>query len=411
VFLDALAARNPALLDAAADLHRRGVLPPDCYVIDRDAVAANAALLAAAGRAAGLRLWFVAKQFGRNPELIRAITEHLPAAAAIDLPEARVLRAAGAFSGNLGHLVQIPAGAVDEAVSWSPEAITVFDLDNARRIGAAAHRRGIVQPVLIRLAPAAEPASEPGLDSNSAHPGQEGGVPAEDPYRVLEFAAELARLDGVRPAGVTAFPCLHADPGGPARPTENLRQASRARLALERAGHGPQLLSAPGVNSVSTLPLLAEYGATHAEPGHALTGTTPLHTGTDDTATNPEIPALLYLTEIAHTLPDGRPAVFGGGFYPRGHARTALVVGRDGGRLRLPVEPQPAVPAIDYYRLLGAPPPGVRLRAGDPALLCFRTQIFTTRSTVAVLAGLGSGRVRVAARHDALGRPLGRPLG
>ncbi len=72
MFLDTVLARNPRLIDCAADLHRTGAVEPDTYVLDLDAVEANAALLAKAARRQRLGLWFVAKQIGRNPELVRA---------------------------------------------------------------------------------------------------------------------------------------------------------------------------------------------------------------------------------------------------------------------------------------------------------------------------------------------------
>ncbi|MCP9955272.1 hypothetical protein LUX33_47580 [Actinomadura madurae] len=85
MFLTATLARNPRLVEAAAGLHRTGRIPPDTYLIDLDAVAANAAALAAVAAAHDVRLWPVFKQVGRNPHVIRTVAEHLPLAAAIDL--------------------------------------------------------------------------------------------------------------------------------------------------------------------------------------------------------------------------------------------------------------------------------------------------------------------------------------
>lgn len=95
MFLDAVLARNPALVDVAVSLHRSGAVPPDTYVIDADTVEANAALLAGEAERLGLSLWFVVKQIGRNPALIRAIARHIPRFAAIDPYEARLLHEAG----------------------------------------------------------------------------------------------------------------------------------------------------------------------------------------------------------------------------------------------------------------------------------------------------------------------------
>ncbi|MFM9366519.1 alanine racemase [Streptomyces sp. Da 82-17] len=386
MFLTSVLARNPALVGAAADLHRSGAIPPDTYVVDLDAVEENAALLAEAAGRAGLGLWFVVKQIGRNPELIRAVARHIPRSAAIDPPEADALHAAGARPGNLGHLVQLPRRALPALLARRPEAVTVFDADNARAVSDAARELGFVQDVLVRVEGAAE----------ATFPGQEGGVPLAG---LDAFAAAVERLDGVRIAGVTAFPCLRCDPStGLPEPTPNLRLAGRARELLSARGHGPRLkLSAPGVTCAATLDLLAAHGATHGEPGHALTGTTPLH-AVD--ARQPERPAYVYVSEVAHTLADGRPALFGGGFYPRGGVRSALLP-RTGERLAV----QEAPPGhIDYYRLLAAPT-GPRARLGDTAVLAFRTQMFVTRSTVAVVAGLSRAAPRLVGLYDSYGRP------
>jgi predicted amino acid racemase len=228
------------------------------------------------------------------------------------------------------------------------------------------------------------------------YPGQEGGVPLDG---LDTFAAAAEELPGIRIAGVTAFPCVLCDPatGAPA-PTPNFTLALKAREELASRGHQGLGLSAPSATSMATLPLLAELGATHGEPGHSLTGTTPLHAADPG---QPERPAYVYVTEVAHTLADGRPALFGGGFYARAGIRSALLP-RTG--LRLPVQDAPAE-NIDYYRLLDAPAsPGVR--AGDTAVLAFRTQIFVTRSTVAVVSGLSTGKPRLTGLYDAQGRAL-----
>ncbi|MGY0018970.1 alanine racemase [Streptomyces sp. cg35] len=387
MFLDSLITRNPELIDAAADLHRRGAIPPDTYVMDLDAIEGNAALLAAEAERLGLTLWFVVKQLGRNPELIKAIARHIPKYAAIDPPEARTLHAAGAQAGNLGHLVQIPHRALPEMLAWRPETVTVYDLANARAVSEAARELGFVQDVLIRLEGA----------EGTVYPGQEGGVPLAG---IDGFAEAVEGLAGVRIAGVTAFPCVLCDPAtGMPGPTPNFDIALKARQALAARGHEDLKLSAPSATSMATLPLLAELGATHGEPGHSLTGTTPLHARD---LGQPEKPAYVYVTEIAHTLADGRPAVQGGGFYPRSHIKSALLP-RTG--LRLPVQTAPPE-NIDYYRLLDAPEAGADVRLGDTALLAFRTQIFVTRSTVAVVGGLSTGAPRLVGLYDAQGKAV-----
>ncbi|WP_030267120.1 alanine racemase [Streptomyces violens] len=398
MFLDAVLHRNPELVTFAAELHDSGAIPPDTYVMDLDAIESNAELLAREADRLGLSLWFVVKQIGRNPELIAAIARHIPRFTAIDPPEARVLHAAGAQAGNLGHLVQIPSRALPEMLAWRPETVTVYDLANARAVSDAATRLGFVQDVLIRLegaAGAVYPGQEGGVRLGGATDGSEAPGRAGGPDGLDAFITEAERLSGIRVAGVTAFPCVLCDPDtGEPRPTPNFALARAAVERLAARGYTDLKLSAPSATSMATLPLLARLGATHGEPGHALTGTTPLHAV--DHA-QPEQPAYVYVSEVAHMLADGRPALYGGGFYARGGAREALIP-RTGARLR--VEDAPAA-NIDYYRLLA---PG-DARVGDTAVLAFRTQIFVTRSSVAVVAGLSSGAPKLSGLYDPLGRP------
>ena len=94
------------------------------------------------------------------------------------------------------------------------------------------------------------------------------------------------------------------------KPTPNLETLRRAAEALADAGRGRIEVNAPGTTSSATVQALAEAGATQIEPGHGLTGTTPLHAVED----LPEIPAVVYLTEVSH-LAGGEAFCFGGGLY------------------------------------------------------------------------------------------------
>jgi predicted amino acid racemase len=61
------------------------------------------------------------------------------------------------------------------------------------------------------------------------------------------------------------------------KPTPNLRTLEKAAEALQAAGRKGVEINALGTTSAEILPMLAAAGATHIEPGHGLTGTTPLH--------------------------------------------------------------------------------------------------------------------------------------
>ena len=79
-------------------------------------------------------------------------------------------------------------------------------------------------------------------------------------------------------------------------PTPNLHTLVQARDQLAKSGIAIEQLNAPSATSCTSLPLLAEYGVTHAEPGHALTGTIPANQQGDQ----PERIAMLWLSEISH---------------------------------------------------------------------------------------------------------------
>lgn len=379
MFLNAVQRRNPGLLEAALKLHRDHRLPPNTYVLDLDGLEANTRALAAAAGAAGLSLYFMTKQLNRNPQVMQAVAASgIAKGVAVDIDDARAFRKAGVALGHVGHLVQIPRAHLTQMLSWRPEVMTVFSLANARALSEAAVALGRRQDVLLRLA------------GEEVFPGQEGGVDWDELPHVAE---EVAGLPGVRLAGLTAFPCLLAEDGRPT-PTSNLDLLSRAaRLLRDDLGLDIDQVNAPSLTCCSTLPLLRQAGATHGEPGHALTGTTPLHAVSDQ----PEVPALLYLSEVSHRH-RGVAYCFGGGTYSRGHLQRALV-----GTDMRPVAVQAPEPEhIDYYLALQDP----KAEPGEPVLMSFRTQAFTARANLALVAGIRSGRPRLAGLFDRGNQPL-----
>lgn len=369
MFLPITERRNPALIDAAVALHRSGQIDPDTYVIDRDAVGRNSAALAAAADEHGIGLWFVAKQYGRNPLVTATVAASIPAGAAIDHREARMLAGGGAQLGNVGHLVQIPRRRLPGILGLDPAYVTVFDTGNLEAVAEAAAALGRRQPVLLRVRGAPE----------ATFPGQEGGFDPDD----VPGAVELARkLPGVEIAGATGFPCISFDTASRRpRPTATMKRVHAAAEALRADGIDP-LLSLPSHTSVSTIPQIAAAGGRMGEPGHALTGTTPQHAEDPGLA---EQPAMVYVSEIAQL--GTAPSVAGGGFYSRGHER-GLLVDTASGPQHATLHSAPA-DAIDYYRRFDWHAEGVRAQVGDTAVMAFRTQVFVTRSRVAVVSGVG----------------------
>ncbi len=386
MFLDVLLRRNRPFVDAAVELHRAGALPANTYVLDLEAVRHNAATLRAEADRLGLQLFAMSKQVGRNPAFLAALRDaDVDRCVAVDMADARVVHREGVRLAHIGHLVQVARAEVATAAGMRPENWTVFSIEQARLAAAASRELGHEQALLARI-------HAPG---DRFYSGHEGGFPAAE---VRDVAEQLDALDGARFAGVTTFPALLYDPStNLVSPTPNLSTLARA---AEQLGSGVQI-NAPGTTSIAVLEMLARHGATQVEPGHALTGTTPLHAREDLV----ELPAVLYLTEVSHPYGDAAYC-FGGGMYvdpvfPRYPIR-ALVNDR-----LLPAE-LPPPDAIDYYgRLLPVTDP--MPAAGDTVVFGFRIQAFVTRAYVAGIDGVSTGQARLAGIWSAAGDPVSWP--
>ncbi|MGJ3507349.1 alanine racemase [Enemella sp. A6] len=376
MFLDVTLQRNPALVDTAVELHAGGQIPPDTYLLDLDAITVNARSIAEAGKRYGVELWQVGKQFGRNPLVYAAIGAAIPRAAVIDTREIAPILAAGVQLANVGHLVQIPVRQLPTVLAHRPAHVTVIDEQNLRAVSDAAVQVGITQNVLLRVTAAAE----------DLYPGQDGGFDPEDVERMRDLG-----LPGIRIAGVTGFPCvLFDDASGVPRATATADRVLRAASVLE-----DPVINLPSHTSAGSLELLSSLGATVGEPGHALTGTTPEHAVNYEL---PEQPAIVYVSEVALGSPVA--AVFGGGFYPRGHAEKALIV--DKAERKLVRLHKGSAENIDYYRRFDCP--GTSPTVGSTAVMAFRTQLFVVRSLVAVVSGISTGHPEVLGLFDGQGR-------
>ena len=383
MFLEKLKERNPKLLNKALELHASGQIRPDTWVIDLDTLLDNAALILNEAQKNGIALYYMTKQFGRNPFIAQKLQElGYSGAVAVDYKEASVLLKRGVRLGHVGHLVQIPTAGVPEIVNAHPEIITVYSYDKTEHISQEAAKNGRVQPVMLRLWDEEAP----------VYLGQEAG------YNLSQLKGLLWKLEalkGIRMSGITAFPCfLYDDDKRDIVPTKNADVLARAYIWLKEhlPPHTPLQINMPSATCVRTLPLIAEAGGTHAEPGHALTGTTPLHAVTDQ----PEIPAMAYVTEVSHHW--GRSSMlYGGGYYRRGHLRHALAAGKT--TMVYPMDPV----AIDYHFEIDGQFP-----VGTPVIMAFRAQAFVTRSDIAVVQGLHRKRTqdKLLGIFDPLGSQL-----
>ena len=108
---------------------------------------------------------------------------------------------------------------------------------------------------------------------------------------------------------MTTFPALLFDPETRrVRPTPNLATLERGRRGAGRAGRGGVEINAPGTTSIAVFadwPRLAPLRSSPATDCTVPRRSTP--------AGVPELPAVLYVTEVSHAA--GKTYCFGGGLY------------------------------------------------------------------------------------------------
>jgi predicted amino acid racemase len=398
MFLELTRRRNPKLIEASIALHQQGKLPANCYAVDLDAVEKNARRIVQTASKFGMKVYAMTKQIGRNGSFCQAVVRGgIKNSVCVDMECARATHRAGMGIGHIGHLVQIPRFEADAAASLSPEYWTVFNIEKAKEAGAAAKRKGRVQSLLARI-------SAPG---DQFYRGHEGGFPADD---VVEVASQLDDIDGGRFAGIVTFPTQLFD--GETKKvvqTSNLSTLRHAAEALAKAGRTSIEINAPGTTSSEILPMLAEAGATQVEPGHGLTGTTPLHAVED----LPELPAVVYVTEVSHLF-GGEAFCFGGGLYvdpvfPDYPMKALVSREPTSGAPALHKVQIPSPASIDYYGMIEVGS-GKAPDVGETVVFGFRPQAFVTRAYVAGISGCATANPAVETIYDAFGRPANWPI-
>jgi predicted amino acid racemase len=392
MYLNVIEQRNPALIQAAAELHQRGELPPNSYVVDLDTVLANAAFMAEEAARVGIGLYLMTKQVNRNPLVTQAArVAGIPSAVAVELQCALALGRYDLPVGHVGHLVQIPRHSIGTILAMRPEVWTVYSADNARLISERASEMGLRQDILIRVRDRGD----------VMYPNEEGGVWQDE---LDKFVDATSGLEGIRIVGVTGYPGTGYNPHtNRIEPAVNLTHTMRqCAERLRELGCEVLQINAPGASSTRAFQTVADNGGTHAEPGHGLTGMTPLHMY-DLTA--PERPAIVYLNEVSHTF-DGKAYVFGGGFYacdssPVEGDNSAFEIkpwecnaftGRGGEDIldtKVPVDIGSFFGrtrhATDYYGGTLCPKEPVDIKTGDSVVYGFRPQAFTMRANLAVI--------------------------
>ena len=383
MFLNQTMKRNKALVETAFELHRSGQILPDSYVIDVDTFLANAKLMLSEANRYDFKLYFMLKQVGRNPYLARELVKlGYPGVVAVDFKEAQVMMDHQIPIGNVGHLVQIPDRMVKAVVAADPEVITVYSVEKVKTVDRAAAELGKNQAVMLRVY----------AGEDMVYSGQTAGIGLNELEAVARYI--MAECPHVTVKGITSFPCyLYDEALREIVPTNNLATVLAGRDILNRLGLEDLIVNTPSATCTRTIGRMAAAGGNCGEPGHGLSGTTPMHMYQD----MEEIPGVVYVSEISHNFM-GDAYCYGGGHYRRSHVEQALT-GPSFEKSRIVKVVPPSDESIDYHFGIAGECP-----VGDTVIMAFRFQIFVTRSDVVLVRGISKGQPEVVGIYDSQGR-------
>lgn len=395
MFLKRTLEKNKNLIKTCVDLHQKGLIPSNSFVIDIDTFKHNASIIYSEGKKYNLKVFAMTKQIGRCPSALFALKDSgIDTCVCVDMADARAVNANGMKIGHLGHLVQVPMQDTLSAVEMQPLFWTVYNIEKAESISKYLND-GDLQNIMLRVYD----------DGDTFYKGHGGGFHISE----IEHAAKkIEAMKGLRVAGLTTFPTqLFNDEKKIIEHTHNYNTLFNAKEILEKNGFSNLELNAPGTTCSMLFEHMAKDGITQVEPGHGLTGTTPLHAIKD----LPEMPAMVYVSEVSH-IHAGKPYCFGGGMYidpvfPEYDVKAC--VGRDESAIENLVScdiPNPS--AIDYYGILN-PDLSQKVQIGDTAVFGFRGQTFVTRAYMVGVSGISSGNIKVDGIFSTDGRKIGWP--
>lgn len=384
MFLNKTIVRNPQLIETAFYLHRTGVISPDTYIIDVDSILENSHCIYKRAAGLNIKLYCMLKQLGRNPAIARELVNiGFSGVVCVDFRDAQLCLANNIKIGHAGHLTQLPSQCLQRVLLSEPEIITVYSIEKAREINDTCSSLGRRQSIMLRVLG----------EHDYLFPGQYGGFLLTELPAVLKKLSEFPKLD-VR--GVTSFPCfLYNEETNTILPTPNADTVRQGANLIRDLGFDLNQINMPSAACCENLTAIAHAGATHTEPGHGLSGTTPFHAYNDAV----ERPAIVYVSEVTHNIGD-KSYCIGGGRYPRGHLMNALI-GKSIGKSRLTPIIAPDGENIDYHFEVQG-----NSEVGDTAVMSFRTQIFVTRSQVALVKGISTGRPVIEGIYSSQGEKL-----
>lgn len=383
MFLDMIMKRNPELVDFSVSLHQKGHILPDTYVLDLDKIMGNAHKLSMKADELNIHLYFMLKQIGRNPFIAKKIMHSgISKSVVVDFKEAKIMMDHNIPIGNIGHLVQIPDHFLKKVIKYGVDYITVYSVDKLKKIDKIADELGIEQGIMLRV-----------LDKgDSVYPGQYGGFSLHD---LEEEIKVFKTLKHCKITGITSFPCiLYNKTLNEFERTHNTQTIQSAKDLLEQHGFFIKEVNVPSANTIRSLPLIKEIGGTQGEPGHALTGTSPMHSIIE----LEEKPSYVYVSEVSHNGPMDS-FIYGGGYYPRGHLENVMFdTGTSRTTSKIKFFPSDN---IDYYLEAEDQQP-----IGSTAIMAFRTQMFVTRSHIAVVKGLNCDKPELVGIFDSQGKRI-----
>lgn len=382
MFLKTTYERNKKLIDESIKLHQQGLILPNSYIVDMDTLEENAKIILENAKQKEVRLYFMLKQLGRNPYIAKKLIDiGFEGAVVVDYSEAIIMMENNIPIGNIGNLVQIPNALIEKVLRYGVDYITIFSLDKLKLINKIAEKLQIVQKVILRV-----------WDENDKmYPSQEAGINIFDLEQFIENSKELKN---VAISGATSFPAyLYNLKAKKIEKLENCNTIYKAIEIMQNKGLVIDHINTPSLTCSKVINEFFDRKNLVGEPGHGLTGSTPIHVNEK----LEEKPCVIYLTEVSHNFKN-HSYLYGGGYYRRSHVSNVLISSKNDYEFDeiLPMN----CDNIDYYFETKK-----SYDIGSTAIMAFRFQIFVTRSNVVILENI-KNNPRIAGVYDSQGRKL-----
>ena len=187
---------NPKQL-SAFKLQQKGQILPDTYVLDYDTIIENGKKMKKIADKLNIKLFFMTKQLGRNPEIAKGLMEiGFDGVVAVDFKETLTMIENNIKLGNVGHLVQIPTAALETVIKHKPEIMTVYNFEMVKKINEVAKKQNHIQDIMPRV-----------VDEDSfLYGSQQCGFDVQDLGCLID---SISKLKNVKLAGLTVFPALY----------------------------------------------------------------------------------------------------------------------------------------------------------------------------------------------------------